>query len=281
MPSPFPGMDPYLEPSLGDAVHVVNELARGMDASEPVAARRPCEARAGGIRSASERYLAAGEQSCGGTRPDVTAVDLGAAPPVPADTGAARAGSRSGRAGPQSPYARGPVIVSPRADRRSSTPRGAVASSRSVEVLSPWNNVERAVRTDAYRRKLRRPATSGGDQLGRGRPAPQSRGRWLPVRWDALRPAPPGRLTSSLTYRVAADDLARAVPGLDSAERLPVVGDPPPGPRAGRPARPPGGVRPGRTPTGPFKRVDYTRPPDPPLAETDAAWAADLLRQPR
>jgi hypothetical protein len=28
---------------------------------------------------------------------------------------------------------------------------------------------------------------------------------------------------------------------------------------------------------GRFKRIDYTRPPDPPLSDADAAWAAQLL----
>ncbi len=261
MPSPFPGMDPYLEASW-NAVHVfmMGSVAARLNKSLPAGLRaRPEESvrveAATGHRHPSYGY-----------RADVAVV------PAPRPAGGGGATILADPAEPVLvPYERETVV-----DRRVQIidveSGGRVVTV--VEVLSPRNK-RRGDSNDAYRRKLA-DLDAGGvnwveiDLLRSSR-------RWLPVGWNQL---PPSRRAAylALTHRHA-DRVVRAYP-IDLRQRLPVVDVPI---RDGEPdaALDLQGVFDRVYEDGSFEATDYTRPPDPPLPDADAAWAAELLRQPR
>ena len=139
-----------------------------------------------------------------------------------------------------------------------------------VEVLSPRNK-RRGESNDAYRRKLA-DLDEGGvnwveiDLLRSSR-------RWLPVAWDQL-PRDRRAAYLALTHRHG-DRVVRAHP-IDLRRRLPVVDVPL---RDGEPDGPLDlqAVFDRVYEDGSFETTDYAQPPDPPLSEADAAWAAGLL----
>ena len=140
-----------------------------------------------------------------------------------------------------------------------------------IELLSPWNKLSGRLNRD-YRRKVR-DYQRGGTNWVEVDLLRSSRGR-LPVRWDAV--ATGRRSTYMVVVYRAAEDEVGIVP-VSVRQPLPTIGVPL---REGEPdvaldlqaafAR--------TYAEGPFKSIDYRRPPDPPLSDADAAWAADLLR---
>ena len=82
----------------------------------------------------------------------------------------------------------------------------------------------------------------------------------------------------SATFRASADTVA--IRPVSLGRRLPVVGIPL---RTGEADVPLDlQVAFDRTYTeARFRSLDYARPPDPPLSDAEAAWVAELLRQPR
>ena len=257
MPSPFPGMDPYVEPRWGTFHSSMNfAFMDALNQSLP-----------GDLEALTEEQVRvedlAGEQ-LQGYSPDVTVVDLGEPDPDrrPAPDGGfavAEPIRLRRRRGPI--VSRSIVIVDGEGGGRVIT---------ALELLSPWNKLSGRLNRD-YRRKLRDYENGGTNWVEID--LLRSPRNHLPVRWDALRPAHRSNYLV-VTYLAAADEL-EAVP-ISIRQRLPTIGIP---------LRERDPVVPldlqaafhRAFAAGPFKRIDYTRPPDPPLSDADAAWAAELL----
>ena len=258
MPSPFPGMDPYLEGRWSD-VH--SKLIAFI--GEAVQARLPADLRA---RSEERVLLEADEDDAplAAYRPDVAVVER------PTGGGAAMA---------QADVDVEPVevldVYEPWIDRSvhiiDRTNGNRVVTV--IEVLSPWNKTPGRL-NDAYVRKARDYARAGTslveiDLL-------RSVRSHLPVTDDAL---PPGRRGA---YRIVVQRAwqpdRHAVYPIGLRRRLPRV----PVPLREHDAEVALDLQPliDRVyAAGGHDDIDYARPPEPPLSADDAAWADGLLRE--
>ena len=139
-----------------------------------------------------------------------------------------------------------------------------------IEVLSPRNKRAGPLNDD-YRDKLGNYETAGANWVELD--LLRSPRRHLAVTWDDL-PAAERRDYLAVVFRAATARVSAYPIGLP--ERLPCIAVP---------------LRTGDADVsldlqavldrvydeGPFDNVDYTRPPDPPLSDADAAWAAGLV----
>ena len=258
MRSPFPGMDPYLEARWGTFhATMVGAMMSNLNQVLP-----------GDLEAQIEEQVRveslAGDEAKG-YRPDLAVVDLGPARVPPgASTGTAAAAVEEEIT---IRYLRAPLVV-----RRIAITDAADGNRlvTAVELLSPWNKLGGRLNRD-YRRKLRDYEASDANwvevDLLRS-----SRDR-LPVRWTAV---PPDRRSTYavVTFRAVLDSVTLRPVSL--RRPLPSVAVPL---RANEPevlldlqAAFDRSYADGR-----FKSIDYARPPDPPLADADAAWAAELL----
>ena len=257
MPSPFPGMDPYLEARWG-SLHVL------LIAAVTAALNRSLPA---GLEARPEEDVRvetlAGER-LHGHRGDVGVADLGTREPTGGPSAAAVAESV------RIAYRRAPVVLRDIriVDARDDARDGDRVVTR-VELLSPYNKLAGRLNRD-YRRKLRDAEGAGANwvevDLLRS-----SRDR-LPVTWADL---PPERRADYLivTFR-AAEEQVTAYP-VSVRRRLPTV----PVPLREGEADVPLDVQAAfdrAYAEGPFGSLDYGRPATPPLSAADAAWAAGL-----
>ncbi len=256
MPSPFPGMDPYLE-DRWSSVHVLMmaALATGLKRSLPPGLQaRPEEA---------VRIQSVGGDRLRDYRPDVALVEVPVTPSagrsavVPSVT--ARPIELAVRREPI--VTRNVVIVDLRnADRVVTV----------IEVLSPRNKRAGPLNDD-YRDKLGGYETAGANWVELD--LLRSSRRHLAVTWDDL-PAAERRDYLAVVFRATTARVSAYPIGL--RERLPTIAVP---------------LRPGEADVsldlqavihrvydeGPFDDLDYARPADPPLSDADAQWAAGLL----
>lgn len=276
MPSPFPGMDPYLE-ARWESVHVmmINAVAVALKPTLPP-----------GLQARPEQSVIvetlAGERLTG-FRADTGLVAIRPAPrpnvgPSRAEGGGGVATATASVAGTMvEPLAmveplrlkffRGPVVLR---DIRIYDLRDHNRLVTAIEVLSPWNKRAGGLNTD-YRRKLQTFEQAGVNwveiDLLRGR-----RDR-LDVTWRDL---PDGR---SGTYMVVVRRPDRAdadVYPIGLRDRLPVV----PVPLREGDADAPLDLQ-ARLDRlydeGPFDDIDYRKPPRPRLRGDDARWATEHL----
>ena len=258
MPSPFPGMDPYVE-DRWSAVHVLimGAIAAALKRSLPTGLQaRPEEA---------VRIESVGGDRLHDYRPDVAVVEMTpdaqrrAAPAVVVATPIELRLHR------EPIVTRNVVIVDLREADRVVTV---------VEVLSPRNKRAGQLNAD-YRRKLGDYEEAGANWVEID--LLRSSRRHLAVTWDDVPPGTP-RDYLAVLYRAATGRVSAYPIGV--RERLPTIA---------LPLRPTDADAPLDLQAvfdrvyddGPFDDIDYASPPDPPLADADAAWAADMLRQPR
>ena len=257
MPSPFPGMSPYLESRWGTfhgplTIAIAAYLNQALPAD--LEARVEQQVRIESVADDDPRLR----------RPDVAVVELDHASGGEATTGTLAV------ADPEEiriRYLTVPVV------QRSVYIVDLAAGERivtAVEVLSPANK-RSGVRNREYRRKLHDFGAAGTNwvELDLLR---SSRDR-LQVRWAEV-PADRRAAYMAVTCRVGEQSLR--VRPISLRRPLPTLAVP---------------TRPGEADVsldlqaaftrayadGSFKSIDYTRPPDPPLADADAAWAAELL----
>ena len=260
MPNPFPGMNPYLESRWGTfhgpltvaiAAHLNQLLPSDLEA------RVEQQVRIESVADDDPRLR----------RPDVAIVELGTA-----DVGEITAGpGMLAVADPEEiriRYLSVPVV------QRSVYIVDLAAGERIVtafEVLSPANK-RAGVRNREYRRKLLDFGAAGTHwvELDLLR---SSRDR-LQVRWPEV---PSDRRAAYLAVTCRAGEQTLRVRPISLRRPLPTLAVPT---RLGEPDVPldlqAAFAR--AYADGSFKSVDYTRPPDPPLAAADAAWAAELLQ---
>ena len=260
MPSPFPGMDPYVE-AHWNSVHVLMmaALAATLKRSLPPGlVARPEE---------SVRIESLSGDRLRDYRPDEAVVDIGNTRRRP-------------------PVARGVAVAEPiDVDLRRRVVvtrnvlivdvRNADRVVTAIEVLSPGNKSAGQLNDD-YRAKIDDYEAAGSNWVEID--LLRSRRDRMPVPWDALSPAS-RRDYVVLTYRATTGRVSAYPIGL--RDPLPTIAVP---------LRPTDDDAPLDLRTvfnrayddGPFSDdCDYARPPDPPLADADAAWAAEVLRQPR
>jgi hypothetical protein len=258
MPSPFPGMDPYVE-TQWKTFHglMISALTSALNRTLPAGLVAQMEEEVRVETLAGERLRGYG--------PDVSVVDRGPRrPEAPvAESAAVSAVIEPVRV----PYRRAPIVVRSVRIVESSDSNKVVTA---VELLSPWNKRAGRLNRD-YRRKLR--DLESGEvnwveiDLLRG-----SRAR-LAVRWDDL----PGERIG--TYLVVAwratTDEAVAWP-IPLRLPLPAIQVPL---REGEPdiALDLQQAFDRAWTDGPFRTIDYQKPLDPPLPADDAAWAARLV----
>ena len=260
MPSPFPGMDPYLEEQW-DSVHVllIAALAAVLKRVLPP-----------GLQARPERQVMletrSGERLGAVRRPDVSVAGRRGAGP--------RGGARKEPGGvastiepvmvdldPEPPAFRDIRIVDARDDARLVT---------AVEVLSPWNK-RAGDANEQYRRKLRDFDRAGVSwveiDLLRG-----SR-RHLDVTWDHL---PEGRQSRyMIAVRRSGREAIAAYP-FSLRDPLPVVPVPLREGDEDVPLDLPAAMA--RVyDDGPFDDIDYARPTRPALRGADARWVAEHL----
>jgi hypothetical protein len=260
MPSPFPGMDPYLEPSWAN-VHVlmIGAIAASLKRVLPA-----------GLQARPEEEIRVEElagEHLAGYRPDVALVDASrydaSAPSRPSATAVAEPIKLAYHVGPIK--LRHVSIVDARDGNRVVT---------AIEVLSPWNKLSGTLNID-YVKKLRAYQQAGANwvevDLLR---SPRDR---LIVRWDSLGPEQRGTYLTTVFDAQRHELLAYPI-GL--RERLPVIAIPL---REGDAAVPLDlqvvldRVR----DDGPFDELDYAEPLDPPLSDDDQAWLRERLAQAR
>ena len=262
MPSPFPGMDPYVE-ARWRTFHtlMINAIMSGLNQ------RLPSDLEAQIEEQVRVEDVAGDEVR--GYHPDVAVVDLGRAKPAGDVPPANSAALMDDEAEVTVRFVRSPLVV-----------RSVVVTDRggrtvtAIELLSPWNKLGGRLNRD-YRRKLRgyESADINWVELDLLR---SSRDR-LAIRWTAL-PAARRSTYAVVTFRAFLAKMT--IRPMSIRHRLPSIGIPlreaePESPldlqaafeRTYADAR--------------FNSLDYTRPPDPPLREADAAWAAELLQQQR
>ena len=260
MPSPFPGMDPYLEARWSN-VHVLMmaALAATLNGELPdgLEARPEEEVRIEEI--AGERMR--------GFRPDVSVVDTGVVVTSVAIESAGTAVATPIRLA----YHRGPIVLR---DVQIVDARDGNRVVTLVEVLSPWNKLPGRLNAE-YRRKLDDAEDAGANWVEID--LLRSHRRRMKVTRQDL---PPGRRPDYLVSRYRASMAELSAYPISLRDRLPTIEVP---------------LREGDDDAridlaaimirvyaeGPFKSIDYTRPPDPPLSDANAAWAAELLGQPR
>ena len=254
MPSPFPGMDPYVE-TRWQTFHasMINSVMSGLNEHLP-----------GDLQAQIEEQVRVEEvagNEVRGYHPDVAVVDLGPA--------ASTAGERSAAVADEQEivvrYLRSPLVI------RSILITGGNRVITAVELLSPWNKLGGRLNRD-YRRKVRgyEEADTNWIEIDLLR---NSRDR-LPVRWTAV-PADRRSTYAVVTFRATQDTVT--VRPILLRQRLPTVRVPL---REGE-AEVPLDLQVAFERTyadARFRSLDYTRPPDPPLSDADAAWAAELLR---
>ena len=257
MPSPFPGMDPYVE-SRWSSVHVLmmGAMAAGLKRVLPQ-----------GLQARPEESVR--NQSVAGDRlrtyrPDVAVVDVGV--DAPRRPMAAQAGTL---AQPIELAIRREPIVTRNIEIVDLENADRVVTV--IEVLSPRNKRSGAL-NDEYRDTLGASETAGANWVELD--LLRSSRRRLAVTWDDL-PADCRRDYLAVVFRAATARLSAYPIGV--RERLPAIAVP---------------LRPGDDDVrldlqpvfdrvydeGPFDHIDHTRPPDPPLSAADAAWAIDVSR---
>ena len=258
MPSPFPGMDPYLDARWSN-VHVLMmaAISAALNHSLPdgLEARPEEDVRIESL--AGERMR--------GYRPDVAVVDAGVV------VASAPAGDGTAATAVLLAYHRGPVVLR---DVHIVDVRDGNRVVTLVEVLSPWNKL--AGRLNAEHRRKLDDAEDGGANWVEVDLLRSHRRRLKVTRQDL----PPGRRADYLVsrYRDATGELS-AYP-ISLRDPLPTIEVP---------LRETDadvrldlqGVLNRVYHDGPFRSIDYARPPDPPLSGSDAAWAAELVRQRR
>ena len=256
MPSPFPGMDPYLV-SRWSNVHV---MMMGIIATVLKRVLPP------GLEARPEEEVRieslAGERMQG-FKPDLAVIDYGRR-----DATTTVSGTSSAVAEPiLVEFHRGPIVVR---NIEIVDTRNGDRVVTAIEVLSPWNKLAGRLNRE-YRRKLKAYEDGGANwveiDLLRS-----SRNR-LDLTWEDL-PAERRGAYLVAVYDQNEGKLLAYPMGL--RERLPVVPIP---------------LRKTDVPValdlqqvmdrlyddGPFESLDYSRPCDPPLPPADAEWAAELI----
>ena len=259
--SPFPGMDPWLESHWGGVHHVlINDLADQLSASLPP----------GLYVEVEEDLYVVGDVADGRRglfRPDV-AVPTGPGDRVPA-----------------APVSGGIAVAEPIRIVLSAEPvaqghiniralDGDQPLVTAIEVFSPTNKRDRRARSD-YRRKRQRYYNAGAtvvelDLLRAGRPL-------IGVPLEYIDPVDRQAYACGVRRGGLTGDVELNYYPLPLRRRLPGIGVPL---RRGEPdvtvdLQPPIDRAYSRGRYG--SRLDYGRPPDPPLSADDAAWAADRV----
>ncbi len=258
MKSPFPGMDPYLEARWSN-VHVllVSAIAALLKPALPpgLQARPEEEVRIETI--AGERMR--------GFRPDIAVIESGKLV-----TAAARSQGSAAVVEPiQIRFHRGPVVLR-NIEVVDTRDHNRVVTV--IEVLSPWNKLPGQLNRD-YVRKLKSIEQGGAswveiDLLRSSR-------SHLMVTWSDL---PAERRTNYLALTYDATSMNLLGYPISLRQRLPEILVP---------------LREGDSPVplnldaafervfadGPFDDIDYSVPPEPPLAPADAEWAASLIEK--
>ena len=259
MPSPFPGMDPYLEDQWS-AVHIfiLTALTTALKGRLPpgLIARPEETVRIESI--AGDRLYE--------YRPDMAVADTGG--PASATLARPAVAVAAMTPGIELDLRREPIITRnvQIVDRRNADRVVTV-----IEVLSPGNKAAGEL-NDTYRGKLNDYEEAGANWVEID--LLRSSRRHLPIRREQL-PAGTPRDYLVLAYRALTGRVTAYPIGV--RDRLPTVAVP---------------LRAGDDPAaldlqavfdrvyddGPFETTDYGRPAAPPLADADAAWAADLLQ---
>lgn len=256
MPSPFPGMDPYLDARWSN-VHVLMmaAISNALNGSLP-----------SGLEARPEEDVRVEEvvgERARGFRPDVAVIDTGV---VVATTLAAPSAVATRPI--ELTYHRGPIVVR---DVQIVDVRDGNRVVTLIEVLSPWNKLAGQLNHE-YRRKLDRAEDAGANWVEID--LLRSHRRRMKVTLDDL---PAGCRADYLATRYRGDTGQLSAYPISIRDRLPRIEIP---------------LREGDADAsldlqavltrvydeGPFRSLNYTRPPDPPLSDGDAAWAAELLR---